>query len=50
VIVIILGMVAPLIHFWRARRLREWSMTSAVLVLVAGFLLRVIIVFSSESV
>lgn len=49
-IVIILGMVAPLIHFWRARRLREWSMTTAVLVLVAGFLLRVLIVFSSESV
>jgi protein NrfD len=50
VIVIILGMVAPLIHLWRARRLREWSMTTAVLVLVAGFLLRVLIVFSSESV
>jgi formate-dependent nitrite reductase membrane component NrfD len=49
-IVIILGMVAPLIHSWRARRLREWSMTTAVLVLVAGFLLRVIIVFSAESV
>jgi hypothetical protein len=43
-------MVAPLIHLWRARRLREWSMTTAVLVLVAGFLLRVLIVFSSESV
>ncbi len=49
-IVIVLGMVAPLIHSWRARRLREWSMTTAVLVLVAGFLLRVIIVFSAESV
>jgi formate-dependent nitrite reductase membrane component NrfD len=49
-IVIILGMVAPLIHAWRNRRLREWSMTTAVLVLVAGFLLRVIIVFSAESV
>jgi protein NrfD len=49
-LVIVLGMVAPLIHSWRARRLREWSMTTAVLVLVAGFLLRVIIVFSAESV
>jgi protein NrfD len=49
-IVIILGMVAPLIHSWRARRLPEGSTTTAVLVLVAGFLLRVIIVFSAESV
>jgi len=49
-IVIILGTVAPLIHSWRARRLREWSMTTAVLVLLAGFLLRLIIVFSAESV
>jgi protein NrfD len=49
-IVIVLGMVAPQIHSWRARRLREWSMTTAVLVLVAGFLLRVVIVFSAESV
>jgi formate-dependent nitrite reductase membrane component NrfD len=49
-IVIVLGMVVPLIHSWRARRVREWSMTTAVLVLVAGFLLRVIIVFSAESV
>jgi formate-dependent nitrite reductase membrane component NrfD len=49
-IVIILGMVTPLIHYWRARRLREWSLTTAVLVLVAGFLLRVLIVFSAESV
>ena len=50
VIVIVLGMVVPLIHAWRARSLREWSMTTAVLVLVAGFLLRVIIVFSAEAV
>jgi formate-dependent nitrite reductase membrane component NrfD len=50
VIVIMLGMVAPLFHSWRVRRLPEWSMTTAVFVLVAGFLLRVLIVFSSESV
>ena len=49
-IVVGLGMVAPLVHFWRVRGLREWSLTTAVLVLVAGFLLRVLIVFSSESV
>jgi protein NrfD len=50
-IVIVLGMVAPLVLSWRARRMREWNMTTAaVLVLVAGFLLRVIIVFSAESV
>jgi formate-dependent nitrite reductase membrane component NrfD len=50
-LVIILGMVAPLVLSWRARRMREWNITTAaVLVLVAGFLLRVIIVFSSESV
>jgi formate-dependent nitrite reductase membrane component NrfD len=50
VIVIVLGMVWPLFHSWRARSLREWSLTTAVLVLVAGFLLRVIIVFSAEAV
>jgi hypothetical protein len=43
-------MVWPLFHSWRARSLREWSLTTAVLVLVAGFLLRVIIVFSAEAV
>ena len=51
VIVIILGMVAPLVFSWRRRQTREWNMTtSAILVLVAGFLLRVIIVFSAEAV
>ncbi|HMF61440.1 MAG TPA: NrfD/PsrC family molybdoenzyme membrane anchor subunit [Vicinamibacterales bacterium] len=50
-IVIILGMVAPLVFSWRRRQMRELNMTtSAILVLVAGFLLRVIIVFSAESV
>jgi protein NrfD len=50
-IVIILGMVAPLVFSWRRRQMREWNMTtSAILVLVAGLLLRVIIVFSAESV
>ena len=51
VIVIVLGMVVPLIRAWRARGLRRMEPDdSAVLVLVAGFLLRVVIVFSAESV
>ncbi len=46
-----LGMIAPLVLLWRARRLPEMSMaTAAVLVLIGGFLLRVVIVFSSASV
>lgn len=50
-IVILLGMVAPLALSWRARRVQELSMaTAAVLVLVAGLLLRVVIVFSSGAV
>jgi protein NrfD len=50
-IVIVLGMVAPLILSWRRRQMREWNMTtSAILVLVAGLLLRVMIVFSAQSV
>jgi formate-dependent nitrite reductase membrane component NrfD len=50
-IVIILGMVMPLVLSWRARRFREVNMaTAAVLVLLGGFLLRVVIVLSSESV
>jgi formate-dependent nitrite reductase membrane component NrfD len=50
-IVIFLGMVAPLVLSWRARQTRGLNMTTAaILVLVAGFLLRVIIVFSAESV
>ena len=49
-IVVALGMIAPLALSWRRRQLREASMsTAATLVLVAGFLLRVVIVFSSES-
>jgi protein NrfD len=50
-IVILLGMVAPLTLSWRARRAQELNLaTAAVLVLVAGFLLRVVIVFSSGAV
>jgi formate-dependent nitrite reductase membrane component NrfD len=50
-IVILLGMIAPLALSWRARQVREFNrVTPAVLVLVAGLLLRVVIVFSSEAV
>jgi protein NrfD len=50
-IAIVLGMIAPLVLSWRARRLPGMNMaTPAVLVLIGGFLLRVVIVFSSDSV
>jgi formate-dependent nitrite reductase membrane component NrfD len=50
-IVIVLGMIAPLALSWRARRFHEVNMTTpALLVLVGGFLLRVVIVFSAQSV
>jgi formate-dependent nitrite reductase membrane component NrfD len=51
VITIALGMIAPLALSWRARGLRQTNMrTAAALVLIGGFLLRIVIVFSSESV
>jgi protein NrfD len=50
-IVIILGMVAPLFLSWRGSPFRDVTMsTTAILVLVAGLLLRVVIVFSSDGV
>lgn len=50
-IVIVVGMVVPLVLSWRARRFRELNMaTPAVLVLLGGFLLRVVIVLSSEAI
>jgi len=50
-IVVALGMVAPLFLAWRRSPIRDVSMsTSAIIVLIAGLLLRVVIVFSSESV
>ena len=49
--VIILGLLVPLALAWRPHWLRESNMTArAVLVLVGGFLLRVVVVLSSESV
>jgi protein NrfD len=50
-IVIAFGMIAPLVLSWRARRFHQVTMaTPALLILVGGFLLRVVIVFSAESV
>jgi formate-dependent nitrite reductase membrane component NrfD len=45
------GIVAPLVLAWRARGARNWNMaTPALLVLLGGFLLRLVIVFSSEAI
>jgi formate-dependent nitrite reductase membrane component NrfD len=50
-IVIVLGMIAPLVLSWRARRSHQLNLaTPALLTLVGGFLLRIVIVFSAESV
>jgi len=50
-IVIVLGMIAPLVLSWRARRVHHVSLaTPALLILVGGFLLRVVIVFSAQAV
>ena len=49
--VVVLGLLAPLALAWRPHWLRESNMTArAVLVLIGGFLLRVVVVLSSESV
>ncbi len=50
-IAIVVGMLVPLILSWRGRQLRQLNMATArVLVLLGGFLLRVVIIFSSESI
>ena len=48
--VILPGLVLPLMQSWGPRRFRLSIVTTAVLVLIGGFLLRVVIVLSSESV
>jgi protein NrfD len=49
--VIIPGMIIPLVLSWRHRRFGEMNIfTTSVLVLVGGFLLRVVIIFSSEAI
>jgi protein NrfD len=48
---VIIGLVVPLMLAWRPQWLRESNVTTAaVLVLIGGFVLRFVIVFSSESV
>lgn len=50
-LVAVFGLIVPLILSWRARRLPHANMaTAAVLVLLGGFLLRVVIVLSSEAI
>ena len=49
--VVIIGMLFPMTLYWRRGLLGNMNMTaSAVLVLLGGFLLRVVIVFSSEAI
>jgi formate-dependent nitrite reductase membrane component NrfD len=50
-IIILLGMLAPLALFWRRDLLGERNLVgTAVLVLLGGFLLRLVIVFSAQGV
>jgi protein NrfD len=49
--VVLVGILIPLLLQWRGRRQSGWSMPAAAfLVLVGGFILRAVIVLSSESV
>ena len=51
VLVILLGMVVPLVLSWRHRRVPHAPLAMmATLVLIGGFLLRLVIVFSSEMI
>jgi protein NrfD len=50
-LVAVFGLIVPLMLSWRARRLPHMNMAApAVLVLLGGFLLRVVIVLSSEAI
>jgi formate-dependent nitrite reductase membrane component NrfD len=46
--VVVPGLILPLLHSWRPQRLRFSETTAALLVLAGGFLLRVVVVMSSE--
>ena len=49
--VIVLGVIAPLVLWWRHRRAPHARLaTTAALVLLGGFLLRFVVIFSSEVV
>jgi protein NrfD len=48
---VVLGLIVPLVLSWRARRFPHVNLATApILVLVGGFLIRVVIIFSSEAV
>lgn len=50
-LVVVFGLIVPLILSWRARRLPQVNVAApALLVLLGGFLLRVVIVLSSETI
>lgn len=49
--VVVLGLIVPLMMSWRHRGVPNASLaTTAILVLVGGFLLRVVVIFSSEMI
>jgi formate-dependent nitrite reductase membrane component NrfD len=50
-IVIAVGVIVPLVLSWRGRQRQSWNVVTVTsLVLLGGFLLRVIIIFSSEAI
>ena len=50
-IVVLVGVIAPLVLSWRHRRVPNATLaTVATLVLVGGFLLRLLVIFSSEAI
>ena len=50
-IVVLVGVIAPLVLSWRHRRVPNATLaTAATLVLVGGFLLRLLVIFSSEAI
>ena len=50
-ITVLIGMIIPLALYWRRGWLGDLNVTtSAALVLLGGFLLRLVIVFSSEAI
>jgi formate-dependent nitrite reductase membrane component NrfD len=50
-VTVLIGMIAPLALYWRRSWLGELNLTTAAaLVLLGGFLLRLVIVFSSEAI
>jgi formate-dependent nitrite reductase membrane component NrfD len=48
--VIVPGVIVPLLHAWRPARFKASVVTSMVLILIGGFLLRVVVIFSSETI